>query len=707
MSSSLRSATFGFLLLALAAWPAAARAQTNSPTCLGLELASPGGASAKGQSSAATSAHGLNPADFDRSVSPCQDFFDFTNGGWIKAHPIPAAFPAWNLFSELAMRNRAVLRQILDQEAAGRAKAAPGSNDRKLGDFYASCMNTAAIDAAGIRPLQPELRRIEAIRNLGELEAEVARLQEMGAGVVFGFRSEQDFKNSTQEIANAAQGGLGLPDRDDYLKTDPHSVELRQEYVAHMTRMFGLLGDPAPRAAAEAKAVMALETQLAQASMTNVERRNPDNVYHKMALTEFQALTPHFSWKRYLAGVGLPGVASLNVSQPKFFEALDHDLATVPLSEWKTYLRWHLVHALAPDLSTPFVDENFAFYGRTLTGAQQIQPRWQRCVQAADQHLGEALGQKYVARTFPPSAKAAALKMVHNLIAILRADIETLPWMQPATRQAALHKLDKMAIKIGYPDRWRSYAAYRVVAGPYVENIVAGDKFSFHRDLARIGKPVNRARWGMTPPTVNAYYNPSMNEIVFPAGILQPPFFDPQADDALNYGGIGAVIGHEMTHGFDDEGSKFDASGNLHNWWTPADLTNFHARAQCVAHQFDTYVAIGNVHENGQLVLGESIADLGGLTIAYRAFEQTPEFKAGKRIQGFTPQQRFFLAFGRIWEGEERPQYVRLMAKINPHPLGRYRVMGPLSNMEPFAQAFGCHGKDAMVRPPADQCKIW
>ncbi len=706
---SLRSMTLGLMLAAFAACPVAAQAQSGSETCAGLVSPNPSGSSSGKQSDSGpgTGAHGLDLANLDRSVSPCKDFYDFASGGWIKTHQIPAAYPSWGNFNELAQHNQEILRKILDQESADRAKAKPGSNDQKLGNFYASCMNTAAIDAAGTKPLEPELRRIAAIHTLDGIEAEAARMQNIGAGALFGFRSVQDRKNSTQEIADAFQGGLGLPDRDDYLKEDAHSKELREKYLAHVAKMFELLGDPADRAAAEAKTVMTIETSLAEVSMTRVEQRDPDSTYHKMDTAQFQALTPHFSWKRYFTDRGFPGIDTINVSQPKFFQGLDHELASQPLSAWKTYLRWHLIHAMAPDLSTQFVEANFDFYGRTLTGARQLLPRWQLCVRSTDRHLGEALGQKYVARAFPPEAKAAALKMVHNLISTLHDDLETLSWMDQKTRDAAIHKLDKIMIKVGYPDHWRDYSAYHVVAGPYVDNIIRGNEFATHINLARIGKPVDRSLWGMTPPTVNAYYNPSMNEIVFPAGILQPPFFDPKADDALNYGGIGAVIGHEMTHGFDDEGSKFDANGNLKNWWTPEDLANFHQRAECVANQFDTYVAVDNLHENGHLVLGESIADLGGVTIAYKAFEKTPEFRSHKKIQGFTPQQRFFLAFARIWTGKERPAFVRLMVKINPHPLGRYRTVGPLSNLEQFAKAFGCHGNDTMVRPVADRCKIW
>ncbi len=703
---------FALILAAFFALPLAARAQSGQETCTAYLAPAGFGAGVKmkakkGKSGPGTGTHGLNLANFDRSVSPCKDFYDFAAGGWIKTHQIPPAYPSWGLFSELAQKNQRVLRQILDREAANRAKALPGSNDQKLGDYYASCLNTQQIDAGGAKPIQPELRRIEAIANMAELEAEAARLQAMGARVLFNFGSTQDYKNSSQEIANLFQGGLGMPDRDDYLSDNSHATKLREEYEAHVAKMFGLLGDPATRAAAEAKTVLMVETQLAQDSMSRVEERNPENRYHKMDLAQVQALTPHFSWKRYLVDVGFPSISTINVSQPKFFAGLDANLAKLPLADWKIYLRWQLVHAFAPDLSTPFVDANFAFYGQALTGAREIQPRWRRCVEATNRQLGMALGQKYVAQAFPPSAKAAALKMVHNIMNALRADLATLPWMSPATRAAALDKLNHMMIKIGYPEHWLNYSAYHVVSGPYVENVIRGNQFEFHRVLARVGKPVNRSRWGMTPPTVNAYYNPSMNEIVFPAGILQPPFFDPKADDALNYGGIGAVIGHEMTHGFDDEGSKFDAYGNLKNWWTPQDRLNFRARAECIANQFDTYVAVGNLHENGHLVLGESIADLGGLTLAYKAFEKTPEFRSHKRIQGFTPQQRFFLAFARIWTEKERPQFVRLMVKINPHPIGRYRVIGPLSNMDEFSRAFGCHGNELMVRPPADRCKIW
>jgi putative endopeptidase len=657
------------------------------------------------RSPAQTASTGLDLSWLDPSCKPCENFFQFANGGWLRTHEIPAAYPAWGLFNELQQKNQQVLHELLEQAAAEKAPA--GSLDQKLGDFYRSCMDTRQIDAAGLGPLRSELRRIEAIRSRKALEAELARLHRRGVSALFRFGPTEDFKNSSQEIAEAAQGGLGLPDRDDYLKDDEPTRRLRDQYRQHVERMLHLLGEPDAQARADAEAVLRIETSLAQASMSRVELRQPENTYHKIGLAEVQQLTPHFSWKRYLREVGVESVAELNVVHPGFFRAMDRELASVPLEQWKAYLRWHLVHALATAMPTAFEEENFNFYGRVLTGAQQQRPRWQRCVEATDRLLGEALGQKYVERAFPPAAKEAALRMVRNLMAALRQDLETLDWMSPETRQAALDKLDRMTVKIGYPDHWRDYGAFHVVRGPYVVNVLAGRAFQFQRDLAKIGRPVDRTEWDMTPPTVNAYYNPPRNEIVFPAGILQPPFFDPAADDALNYGGIGAVIGHEMTHGFDDEGRKFDARGNLRDWWTPEDARRFTERAECVARQFDSYVALDDLHENGHLVLGESIADLGGLTIAYRAFAMTPEFRSGKKLQGLTPAQWFFLAYARIWAEKERPEYIRLMVHVNPHPLARFRVIGPLANLPEFAHAFGCKHGDPMVRPAEQRCRIW
>ncbi len=651
--------------------------------------------------------HGFDLANLDRSVSPCDDFFQFADGGWVKSHPIPAAYPSWGTFNKLHEDNENALQKILDKAAADKS-AAPGSNWQKIGDFYASCMDEPAIETAGIQPLQPDLQRIAEINDAKALQAEIASLQRQGVRAVFGFSSQQDFKNSTQEIAGARQGGLGMPDRDYYIKDDEKSVTLRAAYVQHVTNMFKLAGDDDAKAAAEAKTVMDIETSLAKASMTNVERRDPEHVYHMMSMAQLKELTPHFQWAEFFTEVGAPSVSDMNIGQPDFFKAMDASLTSVPLADWKVYLRWHLIHSAAPGLSSKFVNENFDFYGKTLVGTKELLPRWRRCVQATDASLGEALGQYYVKENFPPEAKAKAIVMVKNLMAALRDDLATLDWMSPETRKQAAVKLDAIAIKIGYPDKWRDYSAFKVDRGPYASNVIRSGRFEVARELAKIGKPVDRTEWGMTPPTVNAYYNPSMNEIVFPAGILQPPFYDANRDDAMNYGGIGVVIGHEMTHGFDDQGAKFDAQGNLKNWWTPEDLANFKARGDCIAKQFDEFEVEPGLHENGKLVEGESIADLGGLTIAYAAMEKSFEGKPRpEKIDDFTPEQRYFIAFAGIWAGSNRPEFARLMVSTNPHPLGRYRTNGPVSNMPAFAKAFGCKADSPMVRPEALRCRIW
>jgi putative endopeptidase len=648
---------------------------------------------------------GLNLANLDPHAKACTNFFQYADGGWVARHPIPPQYSEWGTFVELQRHNQQVLRSILEKDA--RAKAPAGSNEQKLGDFYGSCMDTQAIDSENLKPLGPELTQIDQIHDVPSLEREIAHLQVIGVDAVFGFGSEQDMKNSTQEIAGAGQGGLGLPNREYYTKQDPKSKQIRAEYVAHVGKMFELMGDPAVRAASEARTVMQLETQLANASMTPVQLRDPKALYHKMDLSQLRMLTPNFSWQAYFGDIGRQGITSVNVGQPDFFKRMNAALTGVPLSQWKTYLRWHLVHEAAPYLSKPFVDENFNFYGQTLTGAKQLKPRWQRCVSAVDQGMGMALGEQYVQVAFPPSAKAHAQAMVNNLVSTLRSDISTLPWMGPKTRQFAIAKLQDLMKKIGYPSKWRNYSALHLTRGPYVQDVLRADAFEFHRDLKKIGKPVDRAEWGMTPPTVNAYYNPLMNEIVFPAGILQPPFFNAKAPDAMNYGAMGAVIGHEMTHGFDDEGSQFDAQGNLKNWWTPQDKAAFDRRAACIVHQFDSYVVLDHLHENGKLVEGESIADLGGLTIAYRAMEKSLQGKPREKVDGFTPEQLFFLGYAQIWAMNMRPQIERLQVMTDPHPVPRFRVNGPLSNMPAFAAAWHCQPGEAMVRPAKERCKIW
>jgi putative endopeptidase len=650
--------------------------------------------------------HGVDLTILDKTCKPCEDFFNYANGEWLKKNPVPAAYPSWGRFNELAERNREQLRGILEGAAAD-SKAASGSNAQKIGDFYASCMDEKQINAAGAKPLEPEFGRIAALANVADIQAEIARLQRSGIGGLFNFGSTQDMKDSSRVIGGADQGGLGLPDRDYYTKTDDKSKEIRGQYQDHIAKMLALVGDDAPKAAAEAKTIMGLETKLAEASLTNVERRDPEKTYHKMTRPELRTLTPNWSWDTYFQEIGYTNIDSVDVSAPKFFETMSRELTEIPIGDWKSYFRWHLVNAAAPWLSQPFVDEDFNFKGRVLQGTKELLPRWKRCVSATDRQLGEALGQIYVEKYFPPKAKARAQEIVGHLIDALRDDLQTLPWMGPATRQQALAKLSTFVRKIGYPDKWRDYSSYHVDRISYAMNQMRGSEFAFKRDLNKIGKPVDRTEWGMTPPTVNAYYDAELNEIVFPAGILQPPFFDPDADDASNYGGMGAVIGHEMTHGFDDEGRKFDAQGNLRDWWTPEDEKNFNERAQCVKKQFESYKIQDELHENGDLVLGESIADLGGLNIAYRALEKEMGDNRPPLIGGFTTEQRFFLSYTQIWAATDRPEFERLMLNTNPHPLGRLRAIAAPSNMQAFSQAFGCKEGDALVRPAAIRCQIW
>lgn len=656
----------------------------------------------------APAAHpGFDVSNLDRTCKPCDDFYQFADGGWAAKNPIPAAYPRWGTFNQLADQNNEKLRSILE-DAAKNTKAPKGSIDQMIGDFYASGMDTAKIEQEGVKPLEPELDRIAAVHDVPSLQAEVARLQGRGARVMFNFGSAQDFKNSTQVIGQASQGGLGLPDRDYYTKDDDKSKQIRAEYVKHVAKMFELLGDDASKAGAEAKTVMAIETKLAEASITRVQRRDPEANYHKMGLAELKDLTPNFSWTAYFSDLDFPAIKSVNIGQPGFFKAFDKELTATLIADWQTYLRWHVMSSAAPYLSSKFEEEDFNFGGKVLTGTKEMLPRWKRVVAATDGALGEALGQRYVEKYFTAAAKARALAMVNNLIAALRDDLSTLSWMGEATRKQALTKLNAFAKKIGYPSTWRNYTALKVDRGSYVNNTMQANLFEFNRNLGQIDKPVDRTEWGMSPPTVNAYYNPLMNEIVFPAGILQPPFYDPQADDAINYGGMGAVIGHEMTHGFDDQGAKFDADGNLKNWWTPEDLKNFQQRSQCVIDQFDSYVVEGSICENGKLVVGESIADLGGLTIAYAALQRSMRGKPRpKEIDGFTPEQRFFLGWAQVWAGNTRPEFARLLVTVDPHPLGQFRTIGPLSNMPQFAKAFDCKEGDKMVRAVSQRCQIW
>jgi predicted metalloendopeptidase len=565
-------------------------------------------------------------------------------------------------------------------------------------------MDEAAVEAQGIAPLKGELAAIDKISTVAGLQAEIARLQMMGVNAVFNFGSDQDRRDASEVIVGAYQGGLGLPDRDYYTKTDDDSKKLREQYLAHVTKMFALMGDDLATAAKDAKTVMALETRMAEASMTRVERRDTDKTYNRKTLAELSKLTPNFSWTAYLKQIGAPPVAAVNVGQPLYFEAINKELLATPLPQWKTYLRWHLIHAAAASLSKKFVEEDFDFYGKTLQGTPENEARWKRCVSSTDGAIGFALGKAYVRDYFPPEAKARADAMVRNLIAALREDLATLPWMGEATRKAALAKLETFDPKIGYPSKDRDYSALKIDRGPYVLNLQRANEFEFKRDIAKVGKPVDKTEWDITPPTVNAYYNPQKNEIVFPAGILQPPFFDAKADDAVNYGAMGAVIGHEMTHGFDDQGRKFDAQGNMREWWTPEDLKNYEERSKCIEDQYNSYVYDGQ-HVNGKLVLGEATADLGGLAIAHRAYQAALAGPAVAPIDGLTGDQRLFLAWARVWAANIRPELSKLLMNTNPHPLSQFRAIGPPSTLPAFAKAFGCKAGDPMVRK--DLCQIW
>ena len=648
----------------------------------------------------------LDPANLDRTANACVDFYQFANGGWVKNNPIPAAYSRWGSFDELNEKNQEALTKILNR-ASTKADAKKASAYRMLGTFYNSCMDSAAAERAGATPIRPRLARIDQISSVPTLQTEIARLHREGARVLFGFGSTQDSKNSTSVIGGAYQGGLTLPDREYYLKTDSASVALRNKYTDHIARMFELAGTPAAQAASDAKKVLALETALAANSKSRVELRDPVATYNYRTPAQLASMTPHFSWQRYFADVGNANIPAVDVQNPRFFAAVDSLLNAVPLADWKAYVKWRAIKASAPWLSTAFVNEDFKF-NSALSGAKELLPRYKRCTRATDAGLQDALGQAYVGEYFTPTAKARALEMVHNLEAVFRERLGALPWMSETTRQRAIAKLQAFAEKIGYPDKWRDYSSLTITNGPFINNLIAVNQYEYRRDLGFIGKPLDRTQWGMTPPTVNAYYNPQMNEIVFPAGILQPPFFSATADDAVNYGGMGSVIGHEMGHGFDDQGAQFDPQGNLKNWWSDEDLTKFKQRTTLIANQYGEYTVLDTVHVNGRLTLGENAADIGGVAVAFAALQKA---LAGKPkpalIDGFTSEQRFFLAWAQIWRQNIRDEAQRQRIMTDPHSPGRWRVNGPLSNMAEFAQAFGCKPGDPMVRGDAIRASLW
>jgi putative endopeptidase len=643
----------------------------------------------------------LDISAMDRTLDPCVDFFAYSCGGWIKRNPIPPDQSSWDTYSKMQDENLTQLRGILETASAPDPKRNPV--DQKIGDYYASCTDEIAIDAQGAKPLEPSLDRIAKINSKAEI-ADVAAAM-IDDNILFRFDSTQDFRDASQVIAETDQGGLGLPDRDYYTKDDAKSVDLRKAYLVHVQKMFELLGDKPENAAAEAQTVMRIETALAKGSMTRVERRDPKALDHKMTTADLEKISPAFQWQVYFAKVGTPSLSSLNVASPGFFKAMNEELQKESLADWKTYLRWHLVHADAAHLSAPFLNENFAFYSKTLRGQQELKPRWKRCTEYVDDYLGEALGQAYVAKYFSPEAKQQAQKIVKEIEAAMEGDINGLPWMSAATKQQALIKLHGMANKIGYPDKWRDYSKLEIVRGDELGNVERARKFEFDRQLAKIGKPVDRGEWGMTPPTVNAYYDPQMNDINFPAGVLQPPAFDPKSDAAPNYGDTGGTVGHELTHGFDDEGRQFDARGNLRDWWTPEDAKEFEKRASCISDQYSSYTIIDDIKINGKLTLGEDVADLGGLILAYAAWKADTQGQTLDPIDGLTPDQRFFVGYGQSWCGQSRDETKRLRATVDPHSPEKYRTNGVVSNMPEFQQAFHCKAGAPMVNE--NRCRVW
>ena len=662
------------------------------------------------RSPASAAGHGPTRAYMDTRVSPCQDFFRYCNAAWFDTVSIPAAYTGVGAGRDMNDRNQDVLRQVLEETAA-RVTTEQDPTLRKLGAFYVTLMDSVRADKEGIQPLMPILKRIDAIKSRPDLEAEIARLHADGLGAPFAFGAFSDFKNSKQMIGILFQSGLGLPERDYYFRTDGKSDTLRHEYVAHLGRMFQLMGEAKDKAAADAEAVFKLETALADSSIPRVEMRDPNRIYHKMTVAELQTLAPQFDWARYFTALGVTPLtrptASLNVAVPRFARQTSNLMTSIPLETWRAYLKVNVANTAAPWLGKALFDESFKF-NSLLSGTKEPLPRGKSAVDAIDGEMGEALGKAYVARQFPPESKARVVELVGDLLAVLDGRLDKLAWMTDSTRVQAKKKLAAIYRKIGYPDVWRDYTALDVdTRNSAMENLRRAEAFETRRQLAKIETPVDRSEWRMTPPTVNAYYSPFNNEIVFPAGILQPPQFDPTADDALNYGGIGMVIGHEITHGFDDQGRRFDAAGNLKEWWTPADDKAFKERAQRVVDQYNGYVAVDTLHVNGQLTLGENIADLGGVTLAYYAYQRYLDRHGRADLDGFTPEQRFFIGFAQAWRRKVRPESERLRTLTDPHSPAFWRVNGPLSSMKEFRAAFGCKDGDPMVRAEDKRAEIW
>jgi len=645
----------------------------------------------------------LDIPSMDKSADPCTDFYQYACGGWVASNPIPADQAVWSVYDKLAEDNYRLLWGILEADAMPGADRNPVQ--QQIGDLFASCMDEPAIESLGAKPLEPLLARIAGLKSKGELAALLAEVHPTTHGFLFDFGSDQDYGDATQVIAVAAAGGLSLPDRDYYTKNDAKSKILRDKYEQHVARMLELIGETKKAAVKDAKTVLKIETALAGASLTRVEQRDPYNLYHKMSPDALAALAPAFDWKQYLAGSGLADIKTLNVSEPNFFKAVNALLKKEPLKAWQAYFRWHAVHAAAPYLSKAFLSGDFDFFRKTLHGVQEIQPRWKRCVHMVDRDLGEALGQEFVRRTFSPETKQKTLVMTRQIEHAMENEIKGLDWMTEPTKVRALEKLRGIANKIGYPDRWRDYSSVTITRGDFAGNVLRANAFESRRELAKIGKPVDRGEWEMTPPTVNAYYNPQMNDINFPAGVLQPPLYDPKEDDAPNYGNTASTIGHELTHGFDDEGRQFDAAGNLKDWWTAADAKAFEERIQCIRDQFAQYTIVDDIKINSKLTSGEDVADLGGTLLAYLAWQEQTAGADLKPVDGFTPEQRFFIGFAQWACESERPENMRANAITNPHSPGKYRINGIVADLPQFQKAFACAPDKPMVsRKP---CKVW
>ena len=649
----------------------------------------------------------IDPANMDASVSPGDDFYQFANGTWLMKNPVPDDYSRYGSFEELREKNLEDLQTVMET-ATNNKNAVKGSNIQKIGDFYASGMNTEKIEQDGLTPIKPYLDRIEATKSLNDVQNMIVLLHKMNITPLFNFFSEQDYKNSAMNIGWFYQGGLGLPDRDYYTDTSPQSDEIRKEYKSHMQRMFQLLGDSEEHAKANAETVMKIETRLAKSSMTLVEQRNPKIIYNPMSLQEFQRMAIQYNWVGYLSQMGVDPNCTLNIAQPKYFKEISIMVRQIPVKDWKTYLRWNLINETAEYLSADFENANFDFYGKFLSGTQTLQPRWKRVLNTTSQSLGEAVGQIYVEKYFPPEAKDRALDLVYNLKHAFAEHIKNLDWMSDATKVKALEKLDAFRIKIGYPEKWLDYSDLEINRDSYVNNILNANAFEVQRTLKKINKPVDITEWYMSPQTVNAYYNPGVNEIVFPAAILQPPFFNFKADDPVNYGGIGAVIGHEMTHGFDDQGRQYDKEGNLNDWWTKADEEKFNERTKLVIEQADNYTVLDTFKINGELTLGENIADLGGLTIAYTALQIAMQKNpTNPEIDGFTPEQRFYLSWAQVWRTNIRRENQLLRLKTDVHSPAKYRTNGPVSNLPEFHKTFNVTDDQTLFRTPEEIARIW